>query len=132
MNVTISRRYDFEAAHFLPFVPDGHKCRRMHGHSYVLEVFVTGPVQESGPEQGMVVDFATIDAVGQGLRALVDHTPLNESIHENPTVENVAPVIHRRFAEALSWCSIRIVLHEGPRSACWFPPLEDRGDDDEG
>ena len=67
MHVTIVRRYDFEAAHFLPHVPDGHKCKTMHGHSYVVEVHVTGDVQTDGPEAGMVVDFGVLDDIARRL-----------------------------------------------------------------
>jgi 6-pyruvoyltetrahydropterin/6-carboxytetrahydropterin synthase len=127
-HVTIGRRYDFEAAHYLPRVADGHKCKRLHGHSYVLEVRVTGPVQESGHEEGMVVDFGLLDAAGASLRARIDHTPLHESFHPNPTVENMAPMAWAHFRDALdkhpigASCHLRIVLHEGPRSSCTYPP----------
>jgi 6-pyruvoyltetrahydropterin/6-carboxytetrahydropterin synthase len=122
MKITIVRRYDFEAAHFLPHVPDGHKCKTMHGHSYVMEFHVTGEVQTSGPAAGMVVDFDVIDAMGRMLVREFDHRPLNQ-VMENPTVENMAPYIWRRFSEALApELSVRIVFREGPRSACIYPP----------
>lgn len=128
--VTIIRKYDWEAAHRLPHVPDGHKCKTMHGHSYVLEVHVTGPVQEEGPEAGMVVDFGVIDSAAAEFRARVDHTTLNDSFHPNPTVENMAPLVWHHFARALRVgvgsesrpdTSLRVVLYEGPRSGCVFP-----------
>lgn len=128
-NVTICRRYDFEAAHFLPNVPDGHKCKRMHGHSYALEVFITGPVQREGPEAGMILDFSTLDGGWRELHALIDHRPLNE-VNPNPTVENMAPQFwlfwqtYLRGVGALeSPLAVRVILHEGPRSVCAYPPL---------
>lgn len=130
MKVTILRRYDFEAAHSLPHVPDGHKCKTMHGHSYVVKVHVTGEVQESGPEAGMVVDFAVLDDIAGRLFATFDHRPLNE-LFLNPTVENMAPMIQRHIAAALNaervgvgQLHVRIHFNEGPRSGCIFPPYE--------
>ena len=46
MNVELTRAYTFEAAHRLPQVPQDHKCFRMHGHSFRVEVSVTGPIDE--------------------------------------------------------------------------------------
>lgn len=130
MKVTISRRYDFEAAHFLPNVPDGHKCKTMHGHSYVVDVHVTGEVQESGPEAGMVVDFAVLDDIARRLFATFDHRPLND-LFSNPTVENMAPTVQRHIAAALNAervgvdpLHVRVYFNEGPRSCCIFPPYE--------
>lgn len=126
--VTIIRRWDFEAAHRLPKVPKGHKCRRMHGHSYVIELHVTGPVIESGSEEGMVVDFATLDRTWKHFHRKADHHTLN-GLHRNPTVENVAPMIWRHFmtARALSslrarGATMRVYMYEGPRSGCSYPP----------
>lgn len=125
--VTIIRRYDFEAAHFLPHVPDGHKCKTMHGHSYMVEVHVTGVVQESGRESGMVVDFGVVDEIALRLFATWDHRPLNE-LFPNPTVEVMAPIVQKHMESALNphmtWrpVSVRVHFHEGPRSTCIYPP----------
>lgn len=124
MRVTIVRRYDFEAAHRLPFVPDGHKCKTMHGHSYALDVHVTGDVQEAGPEVGMVVDFGVVDEVARSLVRSLDHRPLNE-VHPNPTVENMAPWVHRCLVNGLpNGLQVRVHFHEGPRSTCIYPSYE--------
>jgi 6-pyruvoyltetrahydropterin/6-carboxytetrahydropterin synthase len=128
MRVTIVRRYDFEAAHFLPHVPDGHKCKTMHGHSYVVEVHVTGDVQETGPEAGMVLDFGIIDDTARRLFATWDHRPLND-LFPNPTVEVMAPLVQRHMAAVLNQgegrlVSVRVHFHEGPRSVCIAPPYE--------
>ena len=47
----------FEAAHWLPTFPDGHKCRRMHGHSFKVTIVVEGEVR---PEDGYLLDFGEI------------------------------------------------------------------------
>lgn len=127
--VTISRLYDFEAAHFLPKVPDGHKCKTMHGHSYEVEVLVTGNVQEEGPEAGMVLDFGRIDDAFSHVRRHCDHQTLNATVHGNPTVENIAPAVWQMLSVALipagdDSVSLRLVFREGPRSACYYPPLD--------
>lgn len=130
MNATIEREYDFEAAHFLPKVPDGHKCKNVHGHSYRLLVEVTGIIQESGPEEGMVVDFGVLDAAAATLKGQVDHTTLNDTLHSNPTVENMVPLVWDHFQTALHcyfvpkdlpW-RLSVRLSEGPRSGARYPP----------
>jgi 6-pyruvoyltetrahydropterin/6-carboxytetrahydropterin synthase len=91
----IFREFTFEAAHRLPHVPEGHKCGRLHGHSYRVEVHVGGEVDSS---TGMVLDFADIDAACQPLRDRLDHYYLND-IDElsNPTSENLARWIWERL-----------------------------------
>lgn len=127
---TIQRQYDFEAAHRLPCVADGHKCKNMHGHSYVVLLEVTGYIHESGPEKGMVLDFGVLDASAAGLKERVDHTTLNDTLHDNPTVENMAPLVWDHFNTALHehflprglpW-RLSVVLKEGPRSGARYPP----------
>jgi 6-pyruvoyltetrahydropterin/6-carboxytetrahydropterin synthase len=120
--VTICRRYDFEAAHHLPLVPEGHKCRRMHGHSFVVEVELTGSVQEHGGEAGMVCDFDPIDACWRKLWNQIDHTCLNDSWTSNPTVENCVRLVHEHFSKYLVLYEIRVVYREGPRSVAIYPP----------
>jgi 6-pyruvoyltetrahydropterin/6-carboxytetrahydropterin synthase len=91
----VFREFTFEAAHRLPHVPEGHKCGRLHGHSYRVEVHVSGDVD---PLSGMVVDFADIKAAFKPLHDCLDHYYLNEvSGLENPTSENVARWIWDRL-----------------------------------
>jgi 6-pyruvoyltetrahydropterin/6-carboxytetrahydropterin synthase len=94
MIATVTRTMTFEAAHSLPYVCDGHKCGRVHGHSYRVTVRVRGEVQTSGQEAGMVVDFARVDAVAREL----DHRTLNEVDGlENSTSELLAAWVVRRL-----------------------------------
>jgi 6-pyruvoyltetrahydropterin/6-carboxytetrahydropterin synthase len=84
---TIGRSYRFESAHFLPKVPEGHRCRNLHGHNYRVEIVLSGPVDE----RGFVQDFGEIDAVMTPLLKQVDHKLLNEVPGlENPTAEIIA------------------------------------------
>jgi 6-pyruvoyltetrahydropterin/6-carboxytetrahydropterin synthase len=87
MITTITRRYAFEAAHFLPKVRDGHKCKRMHGHNYELEITVSGTVGHDG----FLIDFWDLDEVVAPLIEKVDHRTLNDIEGlENPTAELIA------------------------------------------
>lgn len=92
MKISICRTYTFEAAHVLPF--HNGKCRRLHGHSYRLEVEVSGAVntvQAHDPESGMVMDFAKLDeAVEAQVIRKFDHYVLNDVLDLYPTAENIA------------------------------------------
>jgi 6-pyruvoyltetrahydropterin/6-carboxytetrahydropterin synthase len=95
----VYREFTFEAAHRLPHVPAGHKCGRLHGHSYRVEVHVGGDVD---PATGMVLDFAEIKAAFEPLRQQLDHYYLNEVDGlENPTSENLAVWIWERIAKVV-------------------------------
>lgn len=94
MKVRISKKFDFDAAHFLPNVPADHKCRRMHGHTYVVEVLCEGELDA----RGMVVDYAEIAAAWKPVHDAIDHRCLNEIPGlENPTTEVLAPWVLERF-----------------------------------
>lgn len=86
MKFTVSKKFTFEAAHSLPHLPEGHKCRNVHGHSYVVELFCTGPLDE----QGFVVDYADISRVANPLIDTLDHQNLNEILPFATTAENIA------------------------------------------
>jgi len=113
--VSITARYTFEAAHHLPMVPDGHKCRRMHGHNYAVEVTASGPVRVDG----FVADFADLDAVVNPLVETVDHRVLNivEGL-ANPTAENIAIWFRDRVALKLAPLAISVRVFETDRYWC--------------
>ena len=95
----VFREFTFEAAHRLPHVPAGHKCARLHGHSFRVEVHVEGDVD---PETGMVIDFADLKAAFAPLHERLDHHYLNEVDGlENPTSENLARWIWERLDRAM-------------------------------
>jgi 6-pyruvoyltetrahydropterin/6-carboxytetrahydropterin synthase len=94
------RTFTFEAAHLLPKVPEGHKCGRLHGHSYRVDVHVGGDVD---PATGMVLDFAEIEAACGPIRELLDHHYLNDIDGlGNPTSENLARWVWDGLAAALA------------------------------
>ena len=107
----------FEAAHLLPKVPEGHKCRRLHGHSYKVEVAVRGPVDE---DAGWFIDFDEILAAWQPLHDQLDHRYLNEVDGlDNPTSERLCRWIWERLAPALpSLC--RVTVHETCDARCEY------------
>jgi 6-pyruvoyltetrahydropterin/6-carboxytetrahydropterin synthase len=83
-SVDVTVEFTFEAAHWLPNVPENHKCRRMHGHSYKVAITVSGEVGDDG----MVTDYANIKQAVNPIIAKLDHTNLNDALH-NPTCENL-------------------------------------------
>lgn len=87
MKVLISKSFTFDAAHQLPMMPDGHKCRGMHGHTYRVELQYAGDIN---PVTGIVVDYALLETVWMQIHELIDHKVLNEvrGLH-NPTTENL-------------------------------------------
>ena len=117
----VFREFTFEAAHRLPHVPDGHKCGRLHGHSYRVEVHVSGEVE---PHSGMVLDFADIKAAFAPVHDCLDHRYLNDVDGlDNPTSENVARWLWERLDGSLPLARIVVretctsgVAYTGPRS----------------
>jgi 6-pyruvoyltetrahydropterin/6-carboxytetrahydropterin synthase len=84
----IFKEFTFEAAHRLPFVPEGHKCGRLHGHSFRVALHVAGPVE---PVSGWLIDFGDLKDTFRPLYDRLDHNYLNEIEGlENPTSENLA------------------------------------------
>lgn len=116
MRTRLERTYRFEAAHFLPKVPPGHKCARMHGHSYLVEVVIEGEIDA---ETGWFMDFAQIDEHVNPLVRQLDHQVLNEVDGlANPTSELLAVWIWQRLAALRGL--VEVVVSETPTSRCVF------------
>lgn len=95
MKLELRKSFQFEAAHRLPHLPEGHKCHRLHGHSFQVEVVVEG---ECDPKLGWVMDYADISASFKPLWVQLDHQYLNEIPGlQNPTSENIAMWIWERL-----------------------------------
>jgi 6-pyruvoyltetrahydropterin/6-carboxytetrahydropterin synthase len=113
----IFKSFTIEAAHRLPHVPPGHKCSRLHGHSFHIEVHVQGPLD---PTLGWVLDFADIKSAFDAVEEQIDHRYLNEVEGlENPTSENLARWIWKKLAPTLPSLS-KIVVQETCTSGCIY------------
>jgi len=105
----IFKAFTLESAHRLPNVPAGHKCARVHGHSFRVEIHVSGPVDD---RLGWVMDFADVKAAFDPLYRQLDHHYLNDVPGlENPTSENLAKWIWQQLKPALPQLSA-VVVHE--------------------
>lgn len=117
INMEIFKKFTFEAAHQLPNVPDGHKCARLHGHSYSVEVHIQG---EPDSHTGWLMDFADITAAVDPVIAKLDHYFLNEIEGlENPTSENIARWLWPRIKNVLPPLS-KLVISETCTSGCSY------------
>jgi 6-pyruvoyltetrahydropterin/6-carboxytetrahydropterin synthase len=115
--------FSFEAAHRLPNVPDGHKCARLHGHSFRVRVSVDGPV---GEQSGWVMDFADLKAAFRPVHDRLDHQYLNDIAGlENPTSEMLARWIWRELQLSLRGLA-EIEVRETCSTGCIY-----RGEDDD-
>ena len=113
----IFKEFSFDSAHRLPNVPEGHKCARLHGHTYYVTIFVQGPI---GEETGWVMDFADIKTAFKPLLAQLDHYYLNDIEGlENPTAENIARWIWQRLKPKLPELS-KIIIKETCTSGCVY------------
>ena len=115
------KQFSFDAAHFLPHVPEGHKCKRMHGHTYIIEVLTEGPMDEYA---GWVHDLGDIKIHMDPILKQLDHYTLNDIEGlENPTAENIARWIWKRLKPNLHELSA-LKIWETRTSGCIY-----RGED---
>jgi len=109
MKIELRKTFDFEAAHWLPTFPQGHKCRRMHGHSFHVDVVVVGEVDAA---RGYLQDYGEIKSAIEPVRQRLDHYVLNEIEGlENPTAEILAKWIYDRIQPRLPWLA-EVRVHE--------------------
>jgi 6-pyruvoyltetrahydropterin/6-carboxytetrahydropterin synthase len=117
VKVRLIREQRFEAAHRLPKVPAGHKCARLHGHSFKIELVVAGPVD---PETGWFIDYGELDALWQPLHDQLDHNYLNDIQGlDNPTSENLAHWLWNKLRPQLPALE-RIIVHETCDARCEY------------
>ena len=117
MRAEIKKTVRFEAAHRLPNVPPGHKCARLHGHSFKVELALYGAVNE---RTGWFIDFGEIDRIWQPLYEVLDHHYLNEIEGlENPTSENLACWIWARLRPVLPML-VEVIVHEICVARCTY------------
>lgn len=117
LGMEIYKEFTFEAAHRLPNVPEGHKCARLHGHSFMVRITVSGDV---GEQSGWIMDFGDLKGAFHPIWKQLDHYYLNDIAGlDNPTSENIAIWIWNRLKPALPELS-RIEIRETCTSGCVY------------
>lgn len=112
-HMKIYKQFTFDAAHYLPNVPEGHKCRAIHGHTYQVTIYMGGPVIA---EIGWVIDFSEVKMICKPIVDRLDHSLLNEIPGlENPTAENVARWLWQQIKSKMPGL-YQIELRETPTS----------------
>jgi 6-pyruvoyltetrahydropterin/6-carboxytetrahydropterin synthase len=116
------KEFSFESAHRLPNVPEGHKCARLHGHSFHVRVTIDGPV---GERTGWVIDFADLKTAFAPVHEALDHRYLNDVEGlENPTSEHIARWIWGKLVASLPHL-VEVEVRETCTSGCAY-----RGEDE--
>lgn len=114
----IFKAFQVEAAHRLPNLPASHKCSRLHGHSFRIELHLEGPLD---PKLGWVMDFADVKAAFLPFYEQLDHHYLNEVPGlENPTSEVLARWVYDKVKPKLPLLS-KVVVGETCTSGCEYP-----------
>lgn len=117
MRVRLVKEYRFEAAHRLPNVPPGHKCARLHGHSFRIELTVEGAVDD---KTGWFIDYGELDTLWQPLHDVLDHNYMNEVPGlENPTSEVLAHFIWQKLRASLPSLA-RVTVFETCDARCEY------------
>jgi 6-pyruvoyltetrahydropterin/6-carboxytetrahydropterin synthase len=113
----LRKTFQFEAAHLLPHLPKTHKCRRLHGHSFQVEIVISGPCDA---KLGWVMDYAEITKLFKPLLDQLDHYYLNEVPGlDNPTSENIATWIWDRLKPTLPLMT-EVVVAETCTARCIY------------
>ena len=113
----IYKEFSFEAAHLLPNVPEGHKCARLHGHSFYVRIYVTDQVD---PHTGWVMDFSELKRLFNPLYLQLDHNYLNDIEGlDNPTSENLCRWIWQQLKPSLTILS-KVEVKETCTSGCIY------------
>ncbi len=117
MHCRLTKDFRFESAQTLPNVPSPHKCGKLHGHSFKIEISIEGEVN---PITGWIYDHAEISEAMRPLLELLDHGYLNDIPGlENPTIELMAAWFWQRLEPVLPGLC-EIVIHETPTARCLF------------
>lgn len=117
MRARLTKDFRFEAAHTLPSLPDDHKCRQMHGHSFKVEIHIEGKVDE---KIGWIYDHKLISSAMNPLLEQLDHSYLNDIEGlESPTIEIMAAWFWKKLSSQLPGL-VEIVIYETPTARCSF------------
>ena len=117
MRIELRKTFQFEAAHLLPHLPKSHKCRRLHGHSFKVEIVVSG---QCDPKLGWLIDYAEISRIFKPIWQRLDHFYLNEIPGlENPTSEHIAGWIWKKLKPKLPLLT-EVVVAETCTAKCVY------------
>ncbi|WP_114784640.1 6-carboxytetrahydropterin synthase QueD [Vibrio tetraodonis] len=117
MKTELYKEFMFEAAHHLPNVPEGHKCGRLHGHSFLVRLYLTGEVD---PHTGWLIDFSEVKSIFNPIYDQLDHHYLNEIEGlENPTSEVLAKWIWDKVKPLLPMLS-KVEIKETCTAGCIY------------
>lgn len=123
MPFIITKKFTFESAHWIPSFPEGHKCRRLHGHSFRVDVNIAG---EMPPGMPILMDFADIKEIVQPYIDFIDHYCINDlgeqyniELLKNPTSEHIAKWLYREIKPKLPMLR-SILIHETCTSCCEY------------
>lgn len=123
---TISKDFEFSAAHQLRGLPPEHPCGRMHGHNYTVRIELSTYTLN---EVGFVLDYGKLGALKTIIDNTFDHKVLNDGMTPNPTAENLAAYI---ADIAFTWLvtdrgeegdrrdfTLRVGVSETPKTWAW-------------
>lgn len=117
MKFELKHHFHLESARFLPRLPEGHPCRRMHGHSFKVTLILEGPLD---PNLGWIMDFNEVAALAKPVLGPLDHRVLNEVPGlENPTSEILCRYIFETLKPSLSMLR-RVTIAETSDSECSY------------
>lgn len=116
MTFTIGKRFSFAAAHHLDGLPAGHKCSRVHGHTYTVEVRLASSDLDSA---GFVADYGDLDPLKCHLDAELDHRDLNEVLPVQPSCENIARYLYGWCQDNLKYGHLVTVVRVSESPATW-------------
>ena len=122
----ICYEFGFDAAHRFPRMPRGHRYRGVHGHSFRVEVALTGAPRAP---QGFVADFARLERACLVLRGKLDHALLNEIAGlKNPSLENLCLWIWARLAPKFPGLARVTVRRDSLGQSCTYYGPDGTGD----
>lgn len=114
---TITKEFCFEAAHSLPHLPEGHRCRNSHGHSYRVIVELSA---EKLDARGFVADYGDLDWLKIMIDRELDHTDLNEAFDFPTTAENIAKWFFEFVSGRYPHLKVKIGVSETAKTWAWI------------
>src|SRR5210317_1517307 len=106
---TIGKQFSFPSAHQLHGLPEGHKCGRLHGHNYTVDVIIQSQALD---ETGFVIDYGELSFIKDFIDKEIDHKNLNDIFDFQTTAENLAQYFYFHFKTLLNAKNPNIILTE--------------------